>query len=110
MRRIVVTFVLILVLQGTLLAQTTEPQPEWLARRATIRAKGTPAILKAVQELGGFKVEASAEDEKLLSDQPLEYHFTNAHLKDILQFVLSRVGLTYRIVDEKTVQVVSPTP
>ena len=108
MRRIVI-FAAILVLQGILLAQTTEPQPEWLAKQATIRANDTPAILKAIQEIGGFKLDISADDEKLLLDQPLEWRFTNAQIKDILQFVLSRVGLSYKIVDEKTVQVVKPT-
>ncbi len=35
MRRIVVTFVAILVLQGILLAQVAEPQPNWFAERVT---------------------------------------------------------------------------
>ena len=35
MKRIVVTFVAILALQGILLAQTAEPRPKWLAERVT---------------------------------------------------------------------------
>ncbi len=108
MKRILCVLLAAMALQGIVTAQVVEPQPAWLAERVTIREGRLPDVLAVLERAGGFTVEMSADDKELLLQSPLTMRFTNAHIKDILKFALDTAGLSYKIVDEKTVQVFKP--
>jgi hypothetical protein len=53
-------------------------------------------------------LDINADDKELLLQQRLTFAFTNAVIKDILKFALDTAGLSFKIVDDKTVQVFKP--
>ncbi len=107
MKRILFTLGATLILQGFLSAQAAEPKPKWLAETVTIREARWPDLRSVIQRIGGFTLKIEAQDEESLLI--LAFHFHNASIEDILTFALSQVGLSFRIVDDKNVQVFKPT-
>jgi hypothetical protein len=107
MKRILFALGAALILQGFLSAQAAEPKPTWLFESVSIRDARWHDLLSVSQRIGGFTVRIEAEDEALL--QPLTIVFDNARIDDILKLTLGSVGLSFKVVDEKTVQVFKPT-
>ena len=101
-----------LVFHGVVWAQVQAPsqeiqQPVWESERVTVDVQNghLPEILAVLEKAGRFTFQING-DLKLRLDQPVTMRYRDARLDDIVHLALNTAGLTYKIIDDKTVQVV----
>jgi hypothetical protein len=97
-------------LQGVVSAQSKADQtgPEWTGRRITIHAKDgwLPEIVAAIETAGSFTIQA--HDHGKLLEHRVTIDVRDARIDEVLAMVLQTSGLTYKIMDDKTVQLLKP--
>jgi hypothetical protein len=84
-------------------------QPAGLAEEMGIRAKDTslPVILTALERTGRFTLDISETDRALLPER-ITMDLCKVKVADVLKAVLAEGGLSFRVVDDKTLQAFKP--